>query len=326
MRERPPLSDGALAATLADGWGVAAASVEFLPVGNDSRAWSFGVVAADGSRRFCKLRRGPVGPGAVRVPMVLREQGLEEVVAAVPHGGRRAVAAAGRLHPAAVPVGGGQAGDGAGVERPAVDRPRPVRGRAAPDRAAGGAGGDGDPGVVRPLGDRARAGARRPHRRGPARRAAAPRAGRAVAGPPHRDRRGGRPGPTARPGRGRRPPRPGPVPRRPPYRQPPGRRRRPAGRGRLGRAAAGAEGTGPHVRHRRGADAVPRGVRAGHPGPDGSGLLPLGVGGAGARRLRHPRARRPAGRADQAPGGGRVRQAVRPRRRWSRRPGRPTGG
>ena len=59
MRERPPLSDGALAATLADGWGVAAASVEFLPVGNDSRAWSSGVVAADGSRRFCKLRRGP---------------------------------------------------------------------------------------------------------------------------------------------------------------------------------------------------------------------------------------------------------------------------
>src|SRR5829696_4011929 len=84
MRERPPLSDGALAATLADGWGVAAASVEFLPVGNDSRAWSFGVVAADGSRRFCKLRRGPVGPGPVRVPMFLREQGLEEVVAAAP--------------------------------------------------------------------------------------------------------------------------------------------------------------------------------------------------------------------------------------------------
>jgi len=84
MRERPPLSDGALAATLADGWGVAVASVEFLPVGNDSRAWSFGVVAADGSRRFCKVRRGPADPGAVRVPMFLREQGLEEVVAAVP--------------------------------------------------------------------------------------------------------------------------------------------------------------------------------------------------------------------------------------------------
>ena len=30
MRERPPLSDGALAGTLADGWAVAAASVEFL--------------------------------------------------------------------------------------------------------------------------------------------------------------------------------------------------------------------------------------------------------------------------------------------------------
>jgi spectinomycin phosphotransferase len=84
MRERPPLPDAALAATLAAGWGVAAASVEFLPLGDDSQAWSFRVVDADGGRWFCKIRRGPVDPAAVLVPEVLREQGLEQVVAAVP--------------------------------------------------------------------------------------------------------------------------------------------------------------------------------------------------------------------------------------------------
>ena len=38
MRERPPLPDSALVAALAEGWGVVAAAVEFLPVGDDSNA------------------------------------------------------------------------------------------------------------------------------------------------------------------------------------------------------------------------------------------------------------------------------------------------
>jgi spectinomycin phosphotransferase len=84
MRERPPLPDQALAAALAAGWGVAAAAVEFLPVGDDGRAWSYRVVAGDGTRRFLKVRRGAVDPAPVLVPMFLRDQGLEQVVAAVP--------------------------------------------------------------------------------------------------------------------------------------------------------------------------------------------------------------------------------------------------
>jgi len=84
MRERPPISDRDLAAAVAAGWGVAAVSVEFLPVGDDSRAWSFRVVAGDGGRQFLKVRRGPVDPAAVLVPMFLRNQGFEQVVAAVP--------------------------------------------------------------------------------------------------------------------------------------------------------------------------------------------------------------------------------------------------
>jgi spectinomycin phosphotransferase len=71
-------------ATLAAGWGVVAASVEFLPVGDDSRAWSFAVVGDDGTRWFLKVRRGAVDPATVLVPMFLRDHGLEQVVAAVP--------------------------------------------------------------------------------------------------------------------------------------------------------------------------------------------------------------------------------------------------
>jgi spectinomycin phosphotransferase len=84
MRDRPPLPDDALVAALASGWGVAAASVEFLPVGDDSRAWSYAAVADDGTRWFLKVRRGRVDPATVVVPMFLRDHGLEEVLAAVP--------------------------------------------------------------------------------------------------------------------------------------------------------------------------------------------------------------------------------------------------
>jgi spectinomycin phosphotransferase len=84
MRERPPLPDSALAAALAAGWGVAAADLEFLPVGDDSNTWSYRVAAADGGRRHLKVRRGPVDPATVLVPMALRDHGLEQVVAALP--------------------------------------------------------------------------------------------------------------------------------------------------------------------------------------------------------------------------------------------------
>jgi spectinomycin phosphotransferase len=84
MRERPPLPDSALVAALAAGWGVAAASVTFLPVGDDSNAWSFRVVADDGQPWYLKVRRGPVDPATLLVPGYLRDHGLEQVVAAAP--------------------------------------------------------------------------------------------------------------------------------------------------------------------------------------------------------------------------------------------------
>jgi spectinomycin phosphotransferase len=84
MRERPPLPDSALMASLAAGWGVAAAAVQCLPVGDESNAWSFRAVADDGTPWYPKVRRGPVDPATVLVPAFLRDHGLVQVVAALP--------------------------------------------------------------------------------------------------------------------------------------------------------------------------------------------------------------------------------------------------
>ncbi len=50
--------------------------VEFLPIGLDGRAWAYRV-----GREFVKLRLGEFAPAAYRLPMFLRDHGLEEVVA-----------------------------------------------------------------------------------------------------------------------------------------------------------------------------------------------------------------------------------------------------
>ena len=251
MRERPPLPDSALVAALAAGWGVAAASVEFLPVGDDSNAWSFRVVAGDGGRWFLKVRRGPVDPATVLVPGFLRDHGLEQVVAAVP----AAVGDPWR------PLGGGftllvypwvdgvpamelgltdrqwadLGGFVAGLHRSVL--PAELAATVARESFA--------PWGARPVRELAdRIGRDRPG--DPLRRELA-ELWRA-----HRDEIGarGRPGRAAGPGRGRRPAPAGPVPQRHPPRQPAGRPRRPPGGGRLGRPAARAPGTGPHVRRR----------------------------------------------------------------------------
>ena len=84
MRERPALTDSQIAAALREGYGLSTDRVTFLPVGNDSGAWSYRIDAGDGRTYFLKVRRGePDAPGLV-VPCYLREQGMIEVVAALP--------------------------------------------------------------------------------------------------------------------------------------------------------------------------------------------------------------------------------------------------
>lgn len=82
MLQRPKLADEHIVAQLRDSYDLSAHSLEFLPIGNDARAWSFRVEAAPG-RYFLKLRRGPVNRASLLVPHFLKNRGIENVVAPI---------------------------------------------------------------------------------------------------------------------------------------------------------------------------------------------------------------------------------------------------
>lgn len=85
MLERPNLADEKILACLRACFGVAAAALEFLPVGNDSRAWAFRVADDAGRHFFLKLRQGSLYPAALLVPRLLRSQGIRQVLAPLPN-------------------------------------------------------------------------------------------------------------------------------------------------------------------------------------------------------------------------------------------------
>ena len=82
MLERPPdLADATIRAAVRDGFGLAIDDLAFLPLGNDSVAWTYRARSADGGDWFVKVRR-VVTAAAVLVPRYLAEHGFDEVVAA----------------------------------------------------------------------------------------------------------------------------------------------------------------------------------------------------------------------------------------------------
>ena len=84
MLERPNLPDVMISACLRDRYGVLVASIEFLPIGNDTNAWVYRVEAQDGQAYFAKLKRGPVYLPSLAVPRFLKDRGIESVVAPLP--------------------------------------------------------------------------------------------------------------------------------------------------------------------------------------------------------------------------------------------------
>lgn len=88
MREPPPLPTpallAALLAALRAGYGLAATTVTFLPLGYDDAASVYRVTAADGRAYFLKLRSDAVNPAGLAVPHYLHAQGLPEVLAPLP--------------------------------------------------------------------------------------------------------------------------------------------------------------------------------------------------------------------------------------------------
>ena len=83
MLSRPNLPDERIAAALRAAWGLAPDALDFLPVGNDARAWSYRI-ETPGNRYFVKLRRGMPKPAALHVPRYLRSLDIQSVVAPLP--------------------------------------------------------------------------------------------------------------------------------------------------------------------------------------------------------------------------------------------------
>jgi spectinomycin phosphotransferase len=81
MREDPGLEAAAIAASLAEHYGIDAASVTYLPIGYDLNAAVYEVRAAGGASYFLKVRFGPVFEPGLDVPRALIEHGVPNILA-----------------------------------------------------------------------------------------------------------------------------------------------------------------------------------------------------------------------------------------------------
>ena len=80
MLEKPDLTDARIIEQLESHYAIRVRGLEFLPVGNDQRAWAYRVEAGEGAF-FLKLRKGGTRPASLISPYDLKTQGIEQVVA-----------------------------------------------------------------------------------------------------------------------------------------------------------------------------------------------------------------------------------------------------
>ncbi|MBZ0289497.1 MAG: aminoglycoside phosphotransferase family protein, partial [Anaerolineae bacterium] len=81
MLEKPNLSDEKIIASLREAYGIEAAALEFLPIGNDATAWAYRVEGQGGAAYFLKVKKGAVYETSVTIPHFLRNHGIDQVVA-----------------------------------------------------------------------------------------------------------------------------------------------------------------------------------------------------------------------------------------------------
>lgn len=84
MFEKPKLADKKIIACLQDEYGLSVTSLEFLPIGHDTRAGVYRVLTNTGERYFLKLKQGTVYPPSLTIPHYLKSQGVTQVVAPLP--------------------------------------------------------------------------------------------------------------------------------------------------------------------------------------------------------------------------------------------------
>src|SRR5690348_3244765 len=93
MLEKPDIPDETLGACLREHYGVHAARIAFLPIGNDVDTAAYRVVAHDATPYFLKLRRwrrsGRFDATTVAIPRFLHDRGIAQIIAPIPTGAGR---------------------------------------------------------------------------------------------------------------------------------------------------------------------------------------------------------------------------------------------
>jgi len=81
MIERPDISDEKIIIALNENYSIQASDIEFLPIGNDSSAFSYRVKAKDGNSYFLKIRKAISNRAGLFVPRFLKDNGIAPVIA-----------------------------------------------------------------------------------------------------------------------------------------------------------------------------------------------------------------------------------------------------
>jgi spectinomycin phosphotransferase len=81
MLEKSALEDEKIITCLRQSYGLAVASLQFLPIGNDATAWVYKVQTDEAKSYFLKVKKGSAYEPSLLVPRYLKDRGIEQVVA-----------------------------------------------------------------------------------------------------------------------------------------------------------------------------------------------------------------------------------------------------
>src|SRR5215213_1703301 len=81
MRGDPKLDRDAIAACLAENYGIGAATITYLAIGHDMNAFVYEVRASDGTIYFLKIRSAAPYEPSLLVPRALIDRGIGNIIA-----------------------------------------------------------------------------------------------------------------------------------------------------------------------------------------------------------------------------------------------------
>lgn len=84
MRDDPGIDVPSIIRCIRDHYDLHVASIRFLPIGHDLRAFVYQVMANDGESWFLKIHSGPVNKAALEIPRALTDLGIDNILAPIP--------------------------------------------------------------------------------------------------------------------------------------------------------------------------------------------------------------------------------------------------